>query len=126
MATINDLERAEITAQVDSLLSAAASNTLDSATLESASESLLASKASEVSVGQAQRAACARALITKPAIILADEPTSSLDQATRASFIKALFEIAVQEATTIIFVSHDETLKGMFERQVNLSLSRQK
>ena len=78
----------------------------------------LDSRASEISVGQAQRAACARALMMKPEIILADEPTSSLDAANKERFIQLLFKVAAESDSTVIFVSHDESLAHLFERKI--------
>ncbi len=78
----------------------------------------LDSRASEISVGQAQRAACARALMMKPEIILADEPTSSLDAANKERFIQLLFKVAAESDSTVIFVSHDESLAHLFDRKI--------
>ena len=82
---------------------------------------ILNQKASEISVGQAQRVAAARALISRPEIILADEPTSSLDYDNREKFIKLLFEISEKQNSTILFVTHDESLKSLFNRKLSLS-----
>ncbi|MCB0368968.1 MAG: ABC transporter ATP-binding protein [Bdellovibrionales bacterium] len=77
-------------------------------------------KVSELSVGQQQRVAVARALMGEPEIILADEPTSALDYDHREKFIKLLFQVANRHKTTIIFVSHDQTLKNIFDRSISL------
>ncbi len=76
---------------------------------------------SELSVGQQQRVAVARALLGKPELILADEPTSALDQEHREKFIQLLFEVCKQENTTVLFVSHDRTLMNLFDRSVSLA-----
>ncbi|MBL1228972.1 ABC transporter ATP-binding protein [Enterococcus sp. BWB1-3] len=60
-----------------------------------------------VSVGQKQRAAAARALITKPLLIFADEPTGSLDSKAAAELLQYLTEINRQDGATIIMVTHD-------------------
>ena len=74
----------------------------------------------ELSVGQQQRVAAARALIGNPEIIIADEPTSSLDAHHREAFIKLLFRECDREDTTLVFVSHDTTLAGLFDRTIRL------
>lgn len=73
-----------------------------------------------LSIGQQQRVASARALIGSPELLIADEPTSALDQASREAFIKLLFKECKSAGTTLLFVSHDETLKPLFERYVCL------
>ena len=82
---------------------------------------LLEQTASTISVGQAQRVAAARALINEPELILADEPTSALDTAHRNRFIELLFSIAEGQKSTIVFVSHDESLQHLFERHLSLA-----
>jgi putative ABC transport system ATP-binding protein len=77
-------------------------------------------KVTELSVGQQQRVAAAGALIGSPEIILADEPTSALDRTHRESFIKLLFEECREAGITVIFVSHDEGLSGLFARTLEL------
>jgi len=78
-------------------------------------------KVTELSIGQQQRVAVARALLGKPEIILADEPTSSLDYDHREKFLKVLFESAEQSGSTVIFVSHDRTMEKLFSRVVSFS-----
>ena len=77
--------------------------------------------ATELSVGQQQRVAAARALIGAPEIIIADEPTSSLDADRREAFIQLLFKESAQQQTTIVFVSHDTTLEKLFNRTIRLA-----
>lgn len=79
---------------------------------------LFARKATELSVGQQQRVAVARALIGQPEIIIADEPTSALDEDARNGFIQELFEQSQANNTTIVFVSHDKTLEHYFDRSI--------
>lgn len=74
----------------------------------------------ELSIGQQQRVAAARALIGKPKVIIADEPTSSLDFDNRTAFIELLLEQVNQAESTLLFVSHDPTLESLFDRTINL------
>ena len=75
---------------------------------------------SDLSVGQQQRVAAARALIGSPDIILADEPTSALDTETQSSFINLLKEETRKSGASLIFVSHDQTLANQFDAVVDL------
>lgn len=82
---------------------------------------LLSKPVTELSMGQQQRVAAARALIGHPEIIIADEPTSSLDSDIRDAFLDLLFKQCDNEGSTLIFVSHDGTLEQRFERTIRLS-----
>ena len=83
-------------------------------------ESLRRSLVTELSVGQQQRVAVARALIGQPEIIIADEPTSALDTTTRDRFIDLLFAQAEVQQSTILFVSHDPYIADAFPRVIEL------
>ncbi len=83
-------------------------------------EALLHENVTNLSVGQQQRVAAARSLIGTPQLVIADEPTSSLDFDRRERFIKLLFENCRAARSTLIFVSHDRTLMPLFERCVSL------
>jgi putative ABC transport system ATP-binding protein len=76
--------------------------------------------AAELSVGQQQRVAAARALIGQPELIIADEPTSSLDAALRDSFMALLLASTRAAGSTLVFVSHDERLAERFDLQLSL------
>lgn len=76
-------------------------------------------KAYQLSVGQQQRTALARALLGSPGIIVADEPTSALDSNLRAEFMDLLFD-SIDEKTALIFVSHDQQLIPTFDRTLNI------
>ncbi|HMY41215.1 MAG TPA: ATP-binding cassette domain-containing protein, partial [Marinagarivorans sp.] len=80
----------------------------------------LQQKAQDLSVGQQQRVAVARALLCEPKIIIADEPTSALDADNKNSFIDLLLSSAQQFNSTIIFVSHDKSLEGYFNRAIDI------
>ena len=73
----------------------------------------------ELSGGQQQRVAVARALVTEPAIIMADEPTGNLDQATGRE-IMALFEELRQDSITLVLVTHDPSVSAAAERIIRL------
>jgi putative ABC transport system ATP-binding protein len=88
------------------------------------SSQLLKQKAIELSVGQQQRVAVARALYGSPALIIADEPTSALDTQTREQFIQLLLDSA--QSSTVIFVSHDMSLASHFDQQMGLAQLQQK
>ena len=83
-------------------------------------EGLISGSCSELSVGQQQRVAAARALLGSPEIIIADEPTSALDHNRRDEFLGLLFEQCEQRDTTLLFVSHDESLQDHFSKVVSL------
>jgi len=74
--------------------------------------------AGELSVGQQQRVAVARALITQPEILLADEPSSSLDTDNRDAFLELMQQQVAECNATLIFVSHDRGLAKHFTRQL--------
>ena len=74
-----------------------------------------------LSVGQQQRVAAARALMGAPELLIADEPTSSLDANRRESFVRLLFDECRQAGSTLVFVSHDASLEPLFDRTVNLA-----
>ena len=76
--------------------------------------------ASELSVGQQQRVAAARALIGTPEVLIADEPTSALDAALRDGFMDVLLGECRAGGSTLVFVSHDERLAARFDRALSL------
>lgn len=75
----------------------------------------------QLSVGQQQRVAVARALIGRPSLIIADEPTSALDRDSQQAFLHLLFEEVAQAGSSLLFVSHDDTLAAGFDRQIDLA-----
>jgi putative ABC transport system ATP-binding protein len=76
--------------------------------------------AGELSVGQQQRVAAARALIGRPEILIADEPTSALDAERQQVFIDLLLQESAAVGAALVFVSHDQRLAGHFDRSVGL------
>tara|TARA_Y100000588_G_scaffold199681_1_gene213456 strand:- start:797 stop:1510 length:714 start_codon:yes stop_codon:yes gene_type:complete len=74
----------------------------------------------ELSGGQQQRIAIARALVTKPEVILADEPTGALDSVTGHEIMQLFAELH-HEGSTIIMVTHDEKIANQCERQITIA-----
>ncbi len=81
---------------------------------------LLGRNVLDLSIGQQQRVAAARAFFGSPGLILADEPTSALDADARAGFLELLFNLAKKEKSAVLFVSHDRSLAKMFDRELSL------
>jgi putative ABC transport system ATP-binding protein len=71
-----------------------------------------------LSTGQQQRVAIARAVIGRPGLVIADEPTSSLDADRRDRFLSLLFEECEEAHTSLLFVSHDRSLSARFDAQI--------
>ncbi len=82
--------------------------------------SLWTRAARELSVGQQQRVAAARALIGQPALIIADEPTSALDEERRNAFLDLLLSACADARSTLVLVSHDRRIASRFPREVRL------
>jgi putative ABC transport system ATP-binding protein len=74
----------------------------------------------ELSIGQQQRVAAARALLGAPEILIADEPTSALDHDSRRQFLELLMAECREQGSTLVFVSHDTTLGSLFDRDLSL------
>ena len=80
----------------------------------------LEKRVTQLSVGQQQRVAVARALVGSPEIVIADEPTYSLDEGVTDSFMKLLLEEHQRSKFTLLFVSHDRRLAKYFDREISL------
>lgn len=89
--------------------------------LDMAHDDLLDRPVTALSVGQQQRVAAARALMGSPELLIADEPTSSLDNNRREAFVELLFEESAKAGSTLVFVSHDTTLEPLFDRTIPLA-----
>ncbi|MET0013139.1 MAG: ABC transporter ATP-binding protein [Sedimenticola sp.] len=85
-----------------------------------ADDELIHRPVTELSVGQQQRVATARALIGAPEIIIADEPTSALDSDMRHAFIRLMFQECDETGSTLLFVSHDRQLESLFQHHITL------
>ena len=75
----------------------------------------------QLSIGQQQRVAAARALLGGPDLLVADEPTSALDHDAREGFLRLLMRECAAHGTTLLFVSHDPTLGALFDRELRLN-----
>ncbi|PIX04847.1 MAG: ABC transporter [Gallionellales bacterium CG_4_8_14_3_um_filter_54_18] len=77
-----------------------------------------------LSGGEQQRVALARAFVTQPKILFADEPTGNLDAVTGAQVIDLIFQLNQAQGTTLILVTHDETLARRCGKQLRLEMGR--
>ena len=74
----------------------------------------------EVSGGQAQRAALARALVTNPGVLFADEPTGALDSRAGEAMMELITDVAAEEGLTVVLVTHDARIAAHADREVVL------
>lgn len=81
-------------------------------------------RTSNLSGGQQQRAAIARALITRPAVVLADEPTGNLDHQNSVEVFRLLREVAAQQHQTVVYVTHDQGLAAQADRVLRMQDGR--
>ena len=81
-------------------------------------------KPNELSGGEKQRVAVARALMNNPAVILADEPSGSLDSTNKEELHKLFFELRDKFGQTFVIVTHDETLATLTDRTIHLKDGR--
>ena len=81
-------------------------------------------KPSEMSGGEMQRAAIARALLAGPRVLLADEPTGNLDRSTGEQIMETLVDLNRREKLTIVMVTHDERIARQADRTVHLAEGR--
>ena len=78
----------------------------------------------ELSGGEKQRTAIARALVGKPSVILADEPTGSLDFATGETVMQLMFDLNREQGTTLVLVTHDRGIAARCDRRITIDAGR--
>ena len=83
-------------------------------------ESKLSAMPGELSQGEQQRVAVCRAMFNNPPVLLADEPTGNLDQENKQNVVDLLVEQATRNNSTLLMVTHDESLLGQFDSVLDM------
>ncbi|NLS16246.1 ATP-binding cassette domain-containing protein [Rhizobium sp. P40RR-XXII] len=81
-------------------------------------------KIETLSRGEMQRVAVARALLSRPGVVVADEPTASLDRQAGKEVAELLLQLSAEEGTTLVVVTHDAVLAERLGRRINLASGR--
>jgi len=110
--------RRHASGKIESKTNAEAKRLLD--VLGIASKTLGIQKAATLSIGQQQRVAAARAFIGSPELIIADEPTSSLDEKNQTEFLEQLFKQKDATGASLLMVSHNKNISKRFDRLIEL------
>ena len=110
--------RRQASGKIQSKTSAEARRLLDA--LGITSKTLGMQKAATLSIGQQQRVAAARAFIGSPELIIADEPTSSLDEKNQTEFLEQLFKQKDETGASLLIVSHNKNIAKRFDRLIEL------
>ena len=110
--------RRQAAGKIQSKINSEAKQLLD--TLGIASKTLGTQKAVTLSIGQQQRVAAARAFIGSPELIIADEPTSSLDEENQNEFLNQLFKQKEQTGASLLMVSHNTHIAKRFDRLIEI------
>lgn len=110
--------RRQASGKIQSKTNAEAKRLLDALGINS--KTLGIQKAATLSIGQQQRVAAARAFIGSPELIIADEPTSSLDEKNQTEFLEQLFKQKDATGTSLLMVSHNKNISKRFDRLIEL------
>ena len=110
--------RRQASGKIQSKTRAEAKRLLDALGIDS--KTLGMQKAATLSIGQQQRVAAARAFIGSPELIIADEPTSSLDEKNQTEFLEQLFKQKDETGASLLIVSHNKNIAKRFDRLIEL------